>query len=63
MVNQDLYIKLLQAEVLVRVLVMKGFDNNEQLIEAIDNQFHPKTEQEQEMFSEAILYAKYGVLN
>ena len=61
--NQELYKKLIQTETMVRNMVMRGISSNEELIEAVDKQFHPTTEWEQEMFSESIIYAKLGVLN
>ncbi len=61
--NSELYKKLIQAETMVRNMVMRGISSNEMLVEAVDRQFHPTTEWEQEMYSEAIIYAKLGVLN
>jgi len=61
--NIELYLNLFQTEDMVRHMVLRGCNTNEQLVEAINNRFNPKTEWEQEMFSEAIIYAKYGVLN
>lgn len=61
--NTELHLNLLQAEDMIRHMVLRGCNANEQLVEAIDNRFNPKTEWEQEMFSEAIIYAKQGVLN
>ena len=39
------------------------FNDVELEVEAVDNMYHPATEWEQEMFSEAIIYAKHAVLN
>jgi len=35
----------------------------EALVDAVDRMYHPTNEWEQEMFSEAIIYAKQGILN
>lgn len=61
--NPTLVTNCLQIEAMVRIMVMKGIDDNESLVEAVDSVYHPKTELEQEMYSEAIIYAKQGVLN
>ena len=55
--------KCLQIEAMVRMMVMKGISDNRKLVEAVDEKYHPTSEWEQEMFSEAIIYAKQGVLN
>ena len=61
--NTDLFMKCLQVEALVRIMVMKGINDNEALVAAVDVSFHPETDEEQELYSEAIIYAKQGVLN
>ena len=61
--NTDLFMKCLQVEALVRIMVMKGINDNEALVKAVDISFHPETDEEQELYSEAIIYAKQGVLN
>ena len=61
--NADLYMKCLQVEALVRIMVIKGINDNEALVAAVDISFHPETDEEQELYSEAIIYAKQGVLN
>ena len=61
--NTDLFMKCLQVEALVRIMVMKGINDNEALVAAVDASFHPETDEEQELYSEAIIYAKQGVLN
>jgi len=61
--NADLFMKCLQVEALVRIMVMKGINDNEALVAAVDASFRPETEEEQELYSEAIIYAKQGVLN
>ena len=61
--NADMYMKCLQIEAMVRMMVMKGISDNRKLVEAVDKKYPPTSEWEQEMFSEAIIYAKQGVLN
>jgi len=61
--NPELFMRCLQVEALVRIMVMKGINDNEALVAAVDISFHPETEEEQELYSEAIINAKQGVLN
>jgi len=61
--NPELFMRCLQVEALVRIMVMKGINDNEALVAAVDASFHPETDEEQELYSEAIIYAKQGVLN
>jgi hypothetical protein len=50
-------------EELVRSMVMRGIDDNFKLVMAVNKEFQPQNTWEQEMYSEAIIYAKQGVLN
>jgi hypothetical protein len=61
--NSELELKCLQIEAMVRVMVMKGITDNRKLVDAVSINYPPLSAWEQEMFSEAIIYAKYGVLN
>jgi sulfur carrier protein ThiS len=61
--NQELHFNCLQIEAMVKTLVMQGITDNEQLVAAVDFQFTPKNEWEMEHYSEAIIYAKYSILN
>jgi hypothetical protein len=61
--NPELFMRCLQVEALVRIMVMKGINDNEALVAAVDVSFCPETEEEQELYSEAIIYAKRGILN
>ena len=61
--NPELFMRCLQVEALVRIMVMKGINDNEALVAAVDASFCPETEEEQELYSEAIIYDKRGVLN
>jgi hypothetical protein len=61
--NSELELKCLKIEAMVRAMVMNGVTDNRKLVDAINNYCPPLSEWEQEMFSEAIVYAKQGVLN
>ena len=61
--NAEMYLKCMQIEALVASLVLSGVTDNKKLVTAVDNMFHPTTEWEQEMYSEAIVYAKQAILN
>ena len=61
--NSEIQLKCLLIEALVKTLVLRGVTDNQELVQAVDEQFYPETEWEQEMYSEAIIYAKQGVLN
>ena len=61
--NAEMYMKCIQIESMVRIMVMKGINDNSKLVEAVDNLYHPTNEWEMEIFSEAIIYAKQSVLN
>jgi hypothetical protein len=63
MTNTELDMKCLLIEDLVRSMVMSGIDNNQQLVDAVSEQYYPSNEFEMEMYSEAIIYGKLGVLN
>jgi hypothetical protein len=56
-------INCLMIEALVKSLVVKGITDNEKLVAAVDEQFHPNNDEEREAYSEAIIYAKHGMLN
>ena len=61
--NAEMYLKCMQIEALVTSLVLSGIIDNRKLVNAVDSMFPARTEWEQEMYSEAIIYAKQGVLN
>jgi hypothetical protein len=63
MTNIELDMKCLQIEDLVRGMVMCGCDDLEKLVAAVDAHYTPTNEFEMEMYSEAIIYGKLGVLN
>jgi hypothetical protein len=44
-------------------MVLKGITDTESLVEAVDSMFLPDTTDEMERYSEAIIYAKYSILN
>jgi hypothetical protein len=53
----------MNIECLVRVMVLEGTTDNKLLVKAVEDMYPPQNNHEEEMFSEAIIYAKYGVLN
>jgi hypothetical protein len=61
--EEMMYVRCLAIEIMIRDMVIKGETNNEKLVAAVDNVFPPETSEEMEKYSEAIIYAKYGVLN
>ena len=61
--NNEMHSKCLQIEDVVRTMVLSGKDNLKDLVDAVDDVYHPQNQFEMEMYSEAIIYAKYGVLN
>ena len=63
MTNDTMYFNCMAIEVLVRSMVMRGIDDNLKLVAAVDKEFRPQNSWEMEVYSEAIIYAKQGVLN
>jgi hypothetical protein len=61
--NAEMYKKCMEIEAMVTTMVMCGITDNRKLVEAVDELYHPTNEWEMEVFSEAIIYAKQGVLN
>ena len=61
--EEQMYVRCLAIESMIRNMVLKGITNNEELVKAVDDVFPPDTTEEMEKYSEAIIYAKYGVLN
>jgi len=61
--NAEMYMKCMQIEAMVKSMVVKGISDNQKLVEAVDELYHPTNEWEMEMFSEAIIYAKQSILN
>lgn len=58
----ELQVKCLEIENWTRSLTMRGMDR-EEIVYRIDEMYEPETLDEMEAYSEAILYARYGVLN
>jgi hypothetical protein len=58
----DLQIKCLEVENWTRSLVMRGLER-EEIVARIDEMYEPESEEEMEAYSEAIIYARLGVLN
>ena len=61
--EEQMYVRCLTIEALVKDMVLKGTTDAASLVEAVDNVYPPETTEEMEKYSEAIIYAKYSVLN
>ena len=61
--NKDIYFNCLQIEAIVKARVMKGKGVNKELVNEISQIYPPTNDWEREIYSEAILYAKYSILN
>jgi hypothetical protein len=58
----ELQVRCLEIENWTRSLTMRGMDRQE-IVYRIDEMYEPESEEEMEAYSEAILYARLGVLN
>ena len=58
----ELQVRCLEVENWTRSLTMRGIDR-EEIVYKIDEMYEPETLDEMEAYSEAILYARLGVLN
>ena len=58
----ELLTKCLEVETWTRSLTMRGLERDE-IVARIDDMYEPETLEEMEVYSEAILYARFGVLN
>jgi hypothetical protein len=61
--SAEIQVNCMMIENLVRSMLMKGVYDNETLVSAVDEAFQPQDDWEMEMYSDAILYAKYSALN
>ena len=61
--KEEMHLNCLLIEAFVKTLVMKGITSNEKIVAEVDERFHPKTPEEMEAYSEAIIYGKLGTLN
>jgi hypothetical protein len=61
--NETLVIRCLEIEAIVKEMVMRGINDNDSLVKAVNKKYQPLTEFEMETYSESIIYAKLGVLN
>jgi len=59
----QMHFDCLMIEAFVKSMVVKGETNNEKLVAAVDEMFPPQNNEEMEAYSEAIIYAKYSILN
>jgi hypothetical protein len=60
--TSELLTKCLEVENWTRSLTLRGADR-EEIVARIDELYEPETMDEMEAYSEAILYARLGVLN
>ena len=60
--TSELLTKCLEVETWTRSLTMRGLER-EEIVARIDEMYEPETEEEMEAYSEAIIYARLGVLN
>ncbi len=60
--TSELLTKCLEVENWTRSLTMRGLER-EEIVARIDEMYEPETEEEMEAYSEAIIYARLGVLN
>ena len=61
--SAEIQLNCMMIEELVRSLLMRGIKDNDNLVAAVDSAFQPQDNWEMEMYSDAILYAKYATLN
>lgn len=61
--EETMYLRCIAIETMVKDMVLRGTTDNEKLVEAVDSVYRPETEEEMERYSEAIIYAKYSILN
>ena len=60
--TSELLTKCLEVENWTRSLTMRGLER-EEIVARIDEMYEPETEEEMKAYSEAIIYARLGVLN
>jgi len=60
--NSELTLNCFLVEAISRTMTLQG-KNMVELVDIIDDQFHPTNEFEMEMYSEAIIYGRLSVLN
>jgi hypothetical protein len=61
--EEMMYIRCMAIESMIKTMVLNGNIDNGKLVEAVNNVFPPTTPDEMERYSEAIIYAKYSILN
>lgn len=61
--KEQMYMNCLMIEAFIKSTVIQGITDNATLVSMVDEQFHPETLEEMELYSEAIIYAKYSILN
>ena len=63
MTEKQMYLRCINIEAIVKDMVLHGTTDNEKLVEAINTMYPPDTPEEMEAYSEAIIYAKFSILN
>lgn len=63
MTNTEILYRAFLVEATTRLLVLEGITDYKKLTKKIEYQFQPATEEEMEIFSEAIVYARCSILN
>jgi hypothetical protein len=61
--KEQMYFNCLMIEAMVKTMVIQGTTGNEKLVAAVDEVYQPQNSEEMEAYSEAIIYAKYSILN
>jgi hypothetical protein len=61
--NDELLFTCFQIEAYVRLMLLRGINDPQEIVDTINLLFTPQNEFEMEMYSESIIYAKQGVLN
>lgn len=61
--EETMYLRCMAIEEMVKNMVLSGTTDNEKLVEAVDSVYRPESNEEMERYSEAIIYAKYSILN
>jgi len=63
MTEEQMYLRCINIEAIVKDMVLHGTIDNETLVKAIDIMYPPDTPEEMEAYSEAIIYARCSILN
>jgi hypothetical protein len=61
--KEQMYFNCLMIEAMIKTMVIQGTISNEKLVAAVDEVYQPQNSEEMEAYSEAIIYAKFSILN